>query len=71
LNRCESSLASEQSIEQKSLQREVHQLTIKNIKPLTRMTRATAQQNEQINSAFLPVHIPLVLLVQLNQIIFL
>jgi hypothetical protein len=31
----------------------------------------TAQQNEQINSAFLPVHIPLVLLVQLNQIIFL
>jgi len=64
LNRCESSFASEQSIEQKSLQRE---FTSDNT---FKASYKNGTCTPQINSAVLPVHIPLVLLVQLNQILF-
>ncbi|WVZ06874.1 hypothetical protein V8G54_020220, partial [Vigna mungo] len=63
LNRCESNLGSEQSIEQKSLQWELT-LDIK-----LNLSKYGSCASQTCN-AFLPIHVTLALLVQIHQIIF-
>ena len=63
LNRCESSLGSEQSIEQNNLQWEVTRYQAEILYP--------TKCYWLVIKMFLPVHFTLVLLVEVNQIIFL